>query len=254
MAARPGKSASSSQRSLWKSCGVEERLRLGGVDEHRDVEARRRLPDRIELGVVDLQARAVGLLDVQAEGLGDLADADRAGGDVGLELLDGPLGPARADLRKSMPQSTRKRSLCGLAAMAASVALSRSPDEVVGADQDLDVEAVHRRDDARRCPRARSTGRRGWPWMSMTGNFAFGTRCCAVTSVDCRAGSRRCSAPAATAPGSCRAGPRSCRRGTRRWRRSASRRAPGPWPASSAPPRGNRKEQRDHQGSLRHRA
>ena len=24
----------------------------------------------------------------------------------------------------------------------------------------------------------------GWPWMSITGYFAFGTGCCSVTSVD----------------------------------------------------------------------
>ena len=102
-AARLGGGAAREERQLQPALVVEvvrreERLRLGGVDEHRDVEARRRLPDRIELGVVDLQARAVRLLDAQAERLGDLADADRAGGDVGLELLHGALGPARPDL------------------------------------------------------------------------------------------------------------------------------------------------------------
>ena len=36
---------------------LEELLRLGGVDEDRHVEPRERLPHRIELGVVHLQAR-----------------------------------------------------------------------------------------------------------------------------------------------------------------------------------------------------
>ena len=55
--------------------------------------SRGRLPDRIELGIVELQARAVGLLDGQAEVLHDLAEAERAGLDVGFELLRRSSGP-----------------------------------------------------------------------------------------------------------------------------------------------------------------
>ena len=40
---------------------LEELRRVGGVDEDRDVQPGRGLPDRIELGIVQLQARAVGL-------------------------------------------------------------------------------------------------------------------------------------------------------------------------------------------------
>ena len=65
---------------------LEELRRIGGVDEDRNLEPRGRLPDRIELGIVELEAGAVGLPDAEAEALADLADADRAGLDVGLEL------------------------------------------------------------------------------------------------------------------------------------------------------------------------
>ena len=56
------------------------------MDEHRNLEPRGRFPDGIELGVVELEAGAVGLLGVQPEALLDLADAGGAGLDVGLEL------------------------------------------------------------------------------------------------------------------------------------------------------------------------
>ena len=65
---------------------LEELRRIRGVDEHRNVEPRRRLPDRIELGIVQLQARSVGLAYGEAEALHDLAEAERAGLDVGFEL------------------------------------------------------------------------------------------------------------------------------------------------------------------------
>ena len=51
-------------------------------------------------GVVDFQAAAIWLADVQPKALGDLADADGAGLDVGLELLDGLLAPSRTDVTK----------------------------------------------------------------------------------------------------------------------------------------------------------
>ena len=158
-AARLGGGAAREERQLQPALVVEvvrreERLRLGGVDEHRDVEAGRRLPDRIELGVVDLQARAVGLLDVQAEPLGDLADADRAGGDVGLELLHGPLGPARSDLIQVDAAEDAEAILVRAGGDRVERRLEARPDLVVGADQHLDVERVHGRDDAGRSPRA----------------------------------------------------------------------------------------------------
>ena len=57
------------------------------------------------------------------------ADADRAGLDVGLELLSRALAPARADVAEvRRRQATRKRSLCGDALSAAIVLVSRWPD------------------------------------------------------------------------------------------------------------------------------
>ena len=40
---------------------LEELGRIGGVDEDRDLEPRARLPDRIELRIVEVEARTVGL-------------------------------------------------------------------------------------------------------------------------------------------------------------------------------------------------
>ena len=72
--------------------------------------------------------------------------------------------------------------MCGLAAMASSVALRRAPVRLSALTSTLMLSAsiavttrVMPSGDAR-LP--------GWPWMSMTGNFAFGTGCCSVTSVD----------------------------------------------------------------------
>ena len=55
------------------------------------------LPDRIELRVVDVQAGAVGLARAEPEVLDDLAEAQRAGLDVGLELRRGALAQPGAD-------------------------------------------------------------------------------------------------------------------------------------------------------------
>ena len=73
---------------------LEELLRLGGVNERRHVEPRERVPQRIDLGIVDLQARAIRLGDAQAELLADFADAERAGLDVGVELLNRLVAPS----------------------------------------------------------------------------------------------------------------------------------------------------------------
>ena len=79
---------------------LEELLRLGGVDEDRQIQPRERLPDRVELRIVDLEPGAVGLSHGEAEALADLADADGAGLDVGFELLHGLLAPSRTDVAK----------------------------------------------------------------------------------------------------------------------------------------------------------
>ena len=78
---------------------LEELRRIGHVNEDRDLQPRSRLPDRIQLGIVQLQARAVGLAGGQAEALHDLANADRAGLDVGFELRRDLLAGPRPDAR-----------------------------------------------------------------------------------------------------------------------------------------------------------
>src|SRR6187401_1362992 len=75
--------------SGWKNSGGS------AVDEDGDVQPRRGGPDRVKRRIVDGQTRAVGLPCGQAEPLADLADAKRAGLDVGFELRHGLLGPTR---------------------------------------------------------------------------------------------------------------------------------------------------------------
>ncbi len=77
---------------------LEELLRFGRVDEHRDAQAAGRGPDRVELRIVDGEAGPVGLAEAQAEALRDFADADGAGLDVRLELRDRLRAPAGADV------------------------------------------------------------------------------------------------------------------------------------------------------------
>src|SRR5262245_35959302 len=68
------------------------------MDEHRQSESRAGVPDRIELRIVDLQPRAIGLARRQAESLADLTDTNRARGDIRLELRDRLLRPPRSDV------------------------------------------------------------------------------------------------------------------------------------------------------------
>jgi len=70
------------------------------MDEHRKLEAGGRLPNGIELGVVECEARAVRLADRLAEVLWDLPDAHRSRDDVGLELRHRALRPSRSHVLK----------------------------------------------------------------------------------------------------------------------------------------------------------
>ena len=83
--------------------GLEELRRVGGVDEDRQLEPRARIPDRIELRIVELEPRAVGLLDGQPKALRELPDPDGSGGDVTLELRDRARAPPRADIAEVDP-------------------------------------------------------------------------------------------------------------------------------------------------------
>ena len=78
---------------------LEELRRIGHVNEDRNLEAGSRLPHGIELGIVELEPRAVGLARRQAEALVDLADPDGAGLDVGFELGGHLLARPRARRR-----------------------------------------------------------------------------------------------------------------------------------------------------------
>ena len=57
---------------------LEEFRRIGDVDEDRDLQIGGLLPHRIELRIVKLQPRAVGLLDAEPEIFHDFADAQGA--------------------------------------------------------------------------------------------------------------------------------------------------------------------------------
>ena len=57
------------------------------MNEDRDSELAGRSPDRVELGIVDPQTRAIGLAHSQAEALHDLAETERSGLDVLSQLL-----------------------------------------------------------------------------------------------------------------------------------------------------------------------
>jgi hypothetical protein len=147
------------------------------VYEDRHVEPRERLPERIQLGVVHFQPRAVGFPDVQPERLGDLPDADGTRFDVGLELRNRLLSPAWADVPEvdtcEDPEPVLVRAgVDGL--QSARETLARHG---IGGDEDAKVESVHRLDDPRD-PVGR--GERGRVTMDVDGgklcarDFVFG--------------------------------------------------------------------------------
>jgi hypothetical protein len=81
-----------------------------------------------------------------------------------------------------MPVSTRKRSLCGVPAMRLSARVRFSPEALFA----LTITRTFSASSADTTPATASgdVSPRGCPWMSITGNFAFGTGCCGVTSVE----------------------------------------------------------------------
>ena len=128
---------------------LEELLRIGGVDEDRNIEPCGGLPDRIELRIVELQARPVALACVEAEALVDLADAERAGLDVGLELLRRALTEPGANVGEVDVRELHHPILV----LAGPQSLHRLHEPVArhaaGVDQHLKIERIHRRDDGR---------------------------------------------------------------------------------------------------------
>ncbi len=162
---------------------LEELRRIRRVHEHRDLQARRRLPHRIELRIVELQPRAVGLLVGQAEALHDLADAERAGLDVGLELRGDLLARSGTDVAQVEPGEHHHLALVAARRDGVHRRLQSLARRGVGVDHEPEVQRSPSR---RRRVFTSSTVMEcgGWWWKSMTGNFAFGTGCCGTTSVD----------------------------------------------------------------------
>ena len=126
---------------------LEELRGIGGVDEDRNLEAGAGFPERIEIGIVEMETRAVGLARAQAETLADLADADRARLEIGFELRDRFLRPARSHAR----EVDAGQHADAVAVRAGANHLQRSRQalarDVVGAEHDAQVEAVHRGDE-----------------------------------------------------------------------------------------------------------
>src|SRR4051812_23754470 len=85
-------------------------------------------------------------------------------------------------LLKLIPANTRKRSLYGLALIACIARVSRSPDELSALTSTFKFSLSISDTTAAIDSAVVSDG--GCPWMSIEGNFDFGTRCAAETSVD----------------------------------------------------------------------
>ena len=203
---RLGKSESSSQRSLCMSMRLEELLRLGGVDEGREVEPREGVPDRIELRIVDLAAgchRASGCVrpKLLATSPTPTAPAFTSASSCATALSPQP-GPT---LRKSMPASTRNAVLVRAGVDAPEASARDDRRRVVGGHQhDAQVQLVHRRHDAGDGLAASSAtaGVRGRQSPETSPSAPGASRSPAWIA----AGSRRCSAPAYPAPGTSRGG------------------------------------------------
>jgi hypothetical protein len=125
---------------------AEELLRVGGVDEHRDVQPRRSLPDGIKFRIVQLQQGAVRFLDHEAEVLVQLADAHGAGFHVGLELLCRLLAEARPDHVAEVDGGELHHPVAVFAALDRRQALHESiARDAGGVHQNLQVQRVHGR-------------------------------------------------------------------------------------------------------------
>ena len=128
---------------------LEERRGLAGVDEHRNVQPRARLPDRIELGIVERHAGAVARLTLRPKFL-KIFSPRAPGFDVGLELrCRPPPEPGSSMSSKSMFANTTIRSGAGLAAISASIRFNRFPAAAAQIDQHAQVQRVHLAHDLR---------------------------------------------------------------------------------------------------------
>ena len=128
---------------------LEELRRVGCVNVHRNLQPRADLPDGVELRVVELQPRAVGLLRGQAEVLQELAQALRSGFHVVLDLLRGAGAESRADRVAKVDRRERDHAV-GIRAVLDDV--EHLGQAVAGSTRhvhhQLQVLAVHRLDDS----------------------------------------------------------------------------------------------------------
>ena len=127
---------------------LEEFLRLGRVDEDGNAQTTERRPDRIELGIVDAQPRAIGLSVAKAERLRHFTDADRAGLDVGFELRHGPRAPVGSHIIEIDAGQHTKSILVRARVDGGERARQPIARRVVGAHHHAQVQLVHLRDNA----------------------------------------------------------------------------------------------------------
>ena len=124
---------------------LKELLRVGGVNEHRKPEASARIPDGIEVRVVDLEPRAIGLASGQAKAFPDFSYANRTSGDVRLELRDGFCGPFGAHVAE-IDSGQNAHTILHLLrrADAGNRVLQPVARHVIGGHHHPDVQAVER--------------------------------------------------------------------------------------------------------------
>ena len=227
---------------------LEELLRIGGVDEHRQVQPRARVPDRIERR----DRRCAGAMPsgflIDRPRLLEISPTPTAPAvDVRLELPRPPSRPSRARrCGKLIPASTRTRSfIFGDAFDRRERVLQPIARQVVGRHHHADVQLVEL---APPCvePLLRVDQRPpGCPWKSIAGYFARRHQVRRRSPASTAAGSRRCSAAGTRAPCSCAAGSRSARPGTLR--------RPGCWRTVRAARRGRCRARRWRRGGDEHR-
>ena len=167
---------------------LEELLRIGGVDEHRKPEPRARVPDRIELGVVDARGASRPASSIDRPRLFEISPTPTAPAATSASsCATAFVRPPRSDVLKVDSGENAHAVLHRRRRLRPSRSSLFEPiaRHVVGDDHHADVEAVERRARARRAlPRALSSPC-GWPWKSMAGYFAVFTMCAGATSVDC---------------------------------------------------------------------
>jgi hypothetical protein len=122
---------------------LEELLRLRGVNERRHIEPREFIPERVDVGIVDLQSRAIRLGDAQSKLLAHLAHAQRAGLDVGAQLGNRLVRPARANIAEVDARERAEAILVGRRIDRRDGLDQAIAADVVGERQDPQVQRIH---------------------------------------------------------------------------------------------------------------